>query len=175
MHITNSISEYGLIAKLFHWTIALILILQIPLGFYLVNLDYGSQRISIENIHIVFGLTIFYLTIFRLLNNILNPVPQLRSNSFIGQKFIARLNHLLLYITLILVTVSGFLKKLFNGEQLVIFFKEIKLENNFKLADQFYDIHIYANYLLIVLISLHIFAVIVHKIFFNDNILKKML
>ncbi len=171
----NTLTEYGLIAKLFHWTIALILILQIPLGFYLVNLDYGSQRISIENIHIVFGLTVFYLTIFRILNKILNPVPQLRSNIFIGQKYIARLNHLLLYITLVLITVSGILKKLFNGEQLVIFFKEIKLENNFKLADQFYDIHIYANYLLIVLISLHIFAVIVHKIFFNDNILKKML
>lgn len=161
----NTLTEYGLIAKLFHWTIALILILQIPLGFYLVNLDYGSQRISIENIHIVFGLTVFYLTIFRILNKILNPVPQLRSNFFIGQKYIAILNHLLLYITLVLITVSGILKKLFNGEQLVIFFKEIKLENNFKLADQFYDIHIYANYLLIVLISLHIFAVIVHKIF----------
>lgn len=161
----NTLTEYGLIAKLFHWTIALILILQIPLGFYLVNLDYGSQRISIENIHIVFGLTVFYLTIFRILNKILNPVPQLRSNFFIGQKYIARLNHLLLYITLVLITVSGILKKLFNGEQLVIFFKEIKLENNFKLADQFYDIHIYANYLLIVLISLHILLSLYIKFF----------
>ena len=161
----NTLTEYGLIAKLFHWTIALILILQIPLGFYLVNLDYGSQRISIENIHIVFGLTVFYLTIFRILNKILNPVPQLRSNIFIGQKYIARLNHLLLYITLVLITVSGILKKLFNGEQLVIFFKEIKLENNFKLADQFYDIHIYANYLLIVLISLHILLSLYIKFF----------
>ncbi len=132
-------------------------------------------KIFIEKITSQIGLTVFYLTIFRLLNNILNPVPQLKSNNFIGQKYIARLNHLLLYITLILITVSGILKKLFNGENLVIFFKEIKLENNSDLADQFYDIHIYANYLLIILISLHIFAVIVHKIVFKDNILKKML
>ena len=46
---------------------------------------------------------------------------------------------------------------------------EIKIQDNFGLADQFYEIHILSNYLMIVLISIHILAVMVHKIFFNDN------
>ena len=96
MHLTNTLSEYGLISKFFHWLSALLLVLQIPLGFYLVDLDFGPKRITFENVHIILGLTVFYLTIFRLLNNIFNPTPQLNTNSFTGQKFIARLNHILL-------------------------------------------------------------------------------
>ena len=61
MKITNSYEEYGLLAKLFHWVTFLILIIQIPLGFYLVGLEFSDQRIDIENIHILIGISIFYL------------------------------------------------------------------------------------------------------------------
>jgi len=39
----------------------------------------------------------------------------------------------------------------------------------------FYDIHVYSNYLLIALIAIHLMAVAIHKLFFNDNLLKKIL
>ena len=175
MHIINTVTGYGLISKFFHWVVAIILIIQIPLGFYLVDLDFGPERISIENIHIILGLTVFYITIIRLLNNILNPTPKLNTNSFAGQKFIARLNHILLYISIFTITVSGILKKLFNGEKLNLFFKEIALKDNFELSEQFYEVHVLANYVLIGLITLHISAVIIHKIFFKENILKRIL
>ena len=175
MHTINTVTKYGLISKFFHWVVAIILIIQIPLGFYLVDLDFGPERISIENIHIILGLTVFYITIIRLLNNILNPTPKLNTNSFTGQKFIARLNHILLYISIFTITVSGILKKLFNGEKLNLFFKEITLKDNFELSEQFYDVHVLANYILIGLIVLHISAVIIHKIFFKENILKRIL
>jgi len=175
MHIINTVTKYGLISKFFHWVVAIILIIQIPLGFYLVDLDFGPERISIENIHIILGLTVFYITIIRLLNNILNPTPKLNTNSFAGQKFIARLNHILLYISILTITISGILKKLFNGEKLNLFFKEITLKDNFALSEQFYEVHVLANYILIGLIVLHISAVIIHKIFFKENILKRIL
>ena len=175
MHIRNTLTEYGLISKILHWISAMLLVVQIPLGFYLVDLDFGPERISIENTHIIIGLSIFYLVIVRLINKILNPTPKLDPSIFKGQKFLAKLNHLLLYVTILLITISGILKKLFNGETLIIFFKKIKINDNFELADQFYEIHVISNYLLIVLIAVHILAVITHKIFFNDNILKKIL
>jgi len=67
MQLTNSISEYGLVSKLFHWLTFVALLFQIPLGFYLVDLDYSSYRIFIEDIHITVGLIVFYTTLFRLL------------------------------------------------------------------------------------------------------------
>ena len=149
MHVTNTVTEYGLISKVLHWISALVLVVQIPLGFYLV--------------------------ILRLINKILNPTPKLAPSIFVGQKFIAKLNHLLLYVAILSITISGILKKLFNGETLVIFFKEIKIQDNYVLADQFYNIHIFSNYTIIALITLHISAVIIHKLFFNENLLKKIL
>ena len=175
MHLINSLTEYGLISKVLHWLSAILLLVQIPLGFYLVDLDFGEQRINVENIHVIFGLTIFYIVIIRLVNKILNPTPKLDPSIFKGQVFLAKMNHILLYLAILSITISGILKKLFNGESLVIFFKEIQIKDNFELADQFYNIHIFSNYVILFLIVIHLVAVIVHKLFFKDNLLKKIL
>ena len=175
MSILNNKSKYGLLSKLFHWLTAAGLIVQIPLGFYLVDLDFDQTRVDIENYHILFGLIVLYVTLIRLIFKVLTPIPDFKGSAFLGQKFIARLNHLLLYLALLTVTTSGILKKLFNGESLVIFFKKINLTYNYELSEQFYSIHIIANYALIGLISLHILAVLFHKFLLRENILKRIL
>ena len=85
MHIKNTITEYGVISKILHWISAALLLIQIPLGYYLVDLDFGEERINFENIHVLLGLSIFYLVIFRLLNKIFNPTPKLEPSIFKGQ------------------------------------------------------------------------------------------
>ena len=175
MRLTNNLTEYGYISKIFHWLSAAVLIIQIPLGFYLVDLDFGEKRLTIESIHVILGLSIFYLTLFRLIYKLFNPTPSLGNNIFPGQKLVAKLNHILLYASLLTITISGALKKLFNGEVLDIFLLDIEIKDNFELAELFYDIHILSNYTLIALISLHIFAVVIHKVIFKENLLKKIL
>jgi len=175
MSILNNNSKYGLSSKLFHWLTAAGLIVQIPLGFYLVVLDFDQTRVDIENYHILFGLLIFYVTLVRLIFKLLTPAPDFKGNAFLGQKFIAKLNHLLLYLTLLTITSSGILKKLFNGESLIIFFKKINLTYNYELSEQFYLIHVFANYALIGLITLHILAVLFHKFLLKEDILKRIL
>ncbi len=175
MRLTNSLTEYGFISKVFHWLSAAVLIIQIPLGFYLVDMDFGDKRLTVESIHVTLGLSIFYLILFRLLYKTLNPTPRLQNSLFPGQKIIAKLNHIFLYISILVITISGALKKLFNGEELDMFFFNIEIKDNFELAEIFYEIHIVGNYTLIALISLHIFAVIIHKILFKENLLKRIL
>ena len=175
MRLTNSLTEYGFISKVFHWLSAAVLIIQIPLGFYLVDMDFSDKRLTVESIHVTLGLSIFYLILFRLLYKTLNPTPRLQNSLFPGQKIIAKLNHIFLYVSILVITISGALKKLFNGEELDMFFFNIEIKDNFELAEIFYEIHIVGNYTLIALISLHIFAVIVHKLLFKENLLKKIL
>jgi len=175
MHFTNTLTEYGLISKFLHWVSAILLFVQIPLGFYLVDLDFGPEKLDIENIHVIVGLSLFYLVILRLVYKIFNPTPRLEPSVFKGQKFLAKLNHIMLYVTILSITISGIFKKLFNGETLIIIFKKIKIQDNFELGELFYDIHVYSNYLLIALIAIHLMAVVIHKLFFNDNLLKKIL
>ena len=135
----------------------------------------SNAELTVEDIHVTLGLTVFYIIIIRLINNILNPTPKLDPSIFKGQRFLAKMNHVLLYVAILSITISGILKKLFNGETLTILFREIQINENFDLADQFYEIHILSNYTLIGLIALHITAVIIHKLFFGDNLLKRIL
>ncbi len=175
MTITNSLTEYGIISKFFHWLSAAVLIVQIPLGFYLVDMDFSEKRLTVESIHVTLGLSIFYLTIFRLIYKTFNPTPDLQNSIFLGQKIIAKLNHIFLYMVILIITISGALKKLYNGEELDIFIFNLEIKDNFELAEIFYEIHIVGNYILIALITLHIFAVIIHKLLFKENLLKRIL
>ena len=176
MQLLNTKIKYGLLAKLFHWITFVALIIQVPFGFYLVGLEFSDRRIDLENIHILVGITIFYITLFRLIWKFLNPKPKEWKSHFKGQALIASTNHFLLYLTIFAITVSGILKKLYMGETLnFIFFKYGFEKDNFVLADAYYEVHIYANYLLLALVSLHILAVIIHHFVFKDKILKKIL
>ena len=175
MKIFNNRSEYGLLAKLFHWITFVILIAQIPFGFYLVGLEFSDRRIDLENIHILIGITVFYITLFRLIWKFFNSSPTDGNSFFKGQIFIAKANHFFLYLSIFTITISGILKKLYMGEKLnFLFFRYGFNKDNFQLADLYYEIHIYANYLLIVLVALHILAVIVHHFIFKDRILDKI-
>ena len=175
MQILNSKSQYGLLAKLFHWITFIALIIQVPFGFYLVGLEFSDRRIDLENIHILVGISIFYITLFRLIWKFLNPSPKEWKSHFKGQAFVASANHFLLYLTIFTITLSGILKKLYMGETLnFIFFKYGFEKDNFVLADAYYEVHIYANYLLLILFALHILAVIVHRYIFKDKILNKI-
>jgi superoxide oxidase len=175
MRLTNNLTDYGLISKIFHWLSAAVLLLQIPLGFFLVDLDFSDKRLTIESIHVTLGLSIFYLTILRLFYNLINPTPVLTKSIFPGQKIIAKLNHVFLYVSILVITISGALKKLFNGEILDLFFFDLEIKDNFDLAELFYEIHIFGNYTLITLILLHILAVIIHKVLFKENLLRRIL
>ena len=175
MQLSNNLIGYGLLAKLFHWVTFLALIIQIPFGFYLVGLEFSDRRIDIENIHILIGISIFYIVLFRLIWKLINPAPKNWKEFFKGQSIIANINHSLLYASIFTITISGVLKKLYMGEKLNFFiYKYSFKESNFQLADSFYVVHIYANYLLIALVLLHIGAVIAHHFFFKDKILKKI-
>lgn len=175
MSFLNSQKDYGLLAKLFHWITFIILIAQIPFGFYLVGLEFSDRRIDLENIHILLGITVFYITLFRLVWKFFNSSPTEGNSFFKGQIFIAKANHFFLYLSIFAITISGILKKLYMGEKLNFIFFSFGFEkDNFQLADSFYIVHIYANYLLITLVILHILAVVAHHFIFKDKILKKI-
>ena len=176
MQVFNSFGKYGLLAKLFHWITFVILVFQIPFGFYLVGLEFSDQRIDLENIHILIGISVFYITLFRLIWKFFNSNPTNGNSFFKGQILVAKVNHFLLYLSIFTITISGILKKLYMGEKLnFLFFRYGFEKDNFQLADTYYEVHIYANYLLIGLVTLHILAVIAHHILFKDKIIKKIL
>ena len=62
MKITNDTNSYGFLARLFHWITFVILMFQLPLGIYLDNIEFSEFKLSIENVHIIIGMTCLLYT-----------------------------------------------------------------------------------------------------------------
>ena len=103
--------------------------------------SFSEKRLTVESIHVILGLTIFYLTIFRLIYKSFNPTPTLQNSIFSGQKVIAKLNHIFLYIAVFVITISGVLKKLYNGEMINLIGDDILIYRDKKFSENefFFD------------------------------------
>ena len=176
MKFQNNKQSYGLLAKISHWLTFFILIVQLPLGIYLNNLEFSDFKLTFENIHILIGMTIFYITIFRLIWKSINVYPEHSSSISAIQIIAARISHWLFYVTLLTITLTGMLKLLMAGEEVNFIF--ISYESSYidyDLAEIFHTLHSIGAYFLILLFVVHILAVIYHHYFLKDAILKKML
>ena len=175
MKFFNNEIKYGIISILFHWITLLILIFQIPLGFYLADLEFSDFKLSIENYHSIFGIIIFYITLLRIIWKFINVSPLETNKIESWQSIVSKINHWLLYLSLLAITSSGVVKKLLSGEDVNFLFTSITLDYfNFEIVEIAEKTHLYATILLIVLMVLHILAVLYHHIFLKDPILKKI-
>ena len=81
-----------------------------------------------------------------------------------------------LYITLLLITISGVLKLLLSGEEVNLIISKVYIDYfNYELADQFQTVHVISAYFLVLLFTIHLGAVVYHHLIQKDPILKKML
>lgn len=176
MKFRNNKQSYGLLAKIFHWLTFFILIAQLPLGIYLNNLEFSDFKLTVENIHILIGMTVFYITIFRLIWKSINIFPKNNPSISTTQIIAARISHWLFYVTLLTITLTGMLKLLMAGEEVNFILMRYESDYiDYNLAELFHTIHSVSAYFLILLFVIHILAVIYHHYILNDAILKKML
>ena len=91
----------------------------------MVDLDFDQSRVDIENYHILFGLIIFYVTLVRLIFKLLTPAPDFKDNAFLGQKFLAKLNHFFLYLLYFQSQSQEFLKNYLMEKVCLFFLKKL--------------------------------------------------
>lgn len=173
----ESTTEYNKLAKLLHWTSAILIIGLFAAGFWMVGLDYYSEWYNTApHWHKSVGLIFFTLTLFRLFWKFISISPGLIGSPF--EKKTASAAHYLLYILLFTLFISGYLISTADGRGIETFnwFTVPGLgsfiENQEDLAGL---VHEYVAYTLIGLASLHALAALKHHFINKDNTLKKML
>ena len=65
---------YGKTAKVFHWLIVALLVVQYPIGWFMPDIHRGAQPGSAMVFHVSFGLTILALIVLRFGWRITHPV-----------------------------------------------------------------------------------------------------
>lgn len=178
MEVKNSKNKYGLVSIFFHWVIALLIIFELILGIYMVDLPLGLQKVMLYGWHKEFGTLVLMLVSLRVAWRISNVVPLLPSHMLSWQKLGARIVHFLLYVFMVAMPMTGWLLSSAAGFPISFFgffiLPEI-LSPNDDLRFLFAEAHKWLGYGFIALIGLHIAAAFHHYFVYRDNILKRML
>ena len=110
----NTQERYGAVTKAFHWTIALGVIVMIPLGIVANDLPFGTseelaRKAALFSIHKTLGVTILLVAVARIAWAVSQPKPGHLHPDRRLETALADTVHHLLYATLILVPLSGWI------------------------------------------------------------------
>lgn len=178
MNWRNTNEQYGGVAKIFHWVIALLAIGMLCVGLYMTGLDRGPQKLQIYGLHKSFGIAILALVSMRLLWRVMNAHPLPLANHQKWEKVLAKIIHGLLYVSLFLMPLSGWIMssaKGFSVSVFGLFTLPDLVKPNEDLAGFAVETHEIIAYAMIVMIGLHFAGAIKHHVIDRDSTLRRML
>jgi cytochrome b561 len=105
----NSNLRYGMVAMIFHWIIAILILTNVGLGIWFVNFIARTDpsRGAVVNLHESIGITVLVLSVLRLIWRLMNPIPALPADFSPGKRAFAHGTHYALYTLMILVPLAG--------------------------------------------------------------------
>ena len=169
--------HYGTTAKVFHWLIVALLIVQYLIGWLMPDLHHGMQPGVPMTMHLSFGLSILVLIVLRFVWRLTHPVAP-ESSLPVWQRLSSELLHWLLYILVLATTATGWLFASFRGWSVSYFylFPFPMLASNNAAAGRAIDgLHQVAEWTLLVFIGLHVLAAFAHLFVYRDRVMQRML
>jgi cytochrome b561 len=178
MTIRNTTVRWGSLSQLLHWVIVILIIVQVTLASMAEDLPLGMKKLGLLARHKSFGITILALAVIRLLWRWSNPTPPLPDTLKPYERFLAHVTHIALYIVLFAMPISGWLMSSARGFP-VSWFGFFQLPDLVPKSKPLYDAmletHLILQWVLYVVVALHVLAALKHHFFFKDNVLKRML
>jgi cytochrome b561 len=178
MQLKNDASRYGAVAQLFHWAVAVLIIVQFVLARRADALPLGPAKIQVLAQHKSVGITILGLMLLRLLWRWINVVPPEPPNVPAWQRIAARISHVALYVLLLVTPVVGWLMSSARNFP-VSWFGLLTLPDfiapNKAAYELLHKTHELLAQTLFWLALLHIAAALKHHFIDKDNVLRRML
>lgn len=176
MGYRNTTSEYGTLAKFFHWLIFLLVLCMLLAGYFMSDLSDKAVRSQVVNVHKIMGVFILFIMLMRMvwaLNNI-KPLPMFNSPAW--QKHIERIVHFLLYALLIAMPITGWIMSSAAGKPPHIgeWHFGLPIPKSKAIDDLFWNAHSWLAIVIIAVVSLHILAALYHYVVKKDQVLQRM-
>lgn len=176
MNFKNSNTQYGVVARLFHWATALIILGLIPVGFYMTSLAYSPEKIELYGKHKSFGLLVLWLVGLRLIWRFYTKPPEEDLGHQYWEKILAKLIHFSLYVAMIGMPLTGWLMSSAGDYPVPFFGVEMPdlVGRDMQLARVMNLAHEVLAYVLIGSILLHAVGALKHYFIDKDQTLEKM-
>lgn len=170
--------KFSFTARLLHWSIALLLLIQIPLAWYMIELPLSADKLAKYALHKSFGMLLFTLAVIRLVRAILGKRPQLPPDTKPYEITIAKTTQGLLYAIIILMPITGWLMSSAANVPVTLFGMLTlpnPVEPNKALMEILQIVHETLSLVLLTLVSLHVLAGLKHHFIGRNNVLYSML
>src|SRR6202046_3995415 len=113
--------QYGTTAKVFHWLVLALLLVQYPLGWLMPDIHRGMKPGADMSFHVSLGIIILLAAIVRLLWR--RTHTAVTANSLPPwQRLTAQATHWLLYVLVLATTITGWLFASFRGWAVSFFY-----------------------------------------------------
>jgi cytochrome b561 len=107
MLIRNSDERWGVVSVSLHWLIAAAVVVMATLGLYMKGLPIGPDKIKLYALHKSIGMTVLTLVLLRLAWRLYAGRPRLPAHMSDLQRLAAKASHVLFYLLLIAIPLSG--------------------------------------------------------------------
>ncbi len=184
MSLANTKTAYGAVTRSLHWLTALGILIMIPLGWIAHLAPWATEaelatKAQLFSVHKTIGVTIFFLALFRILWALSQPKPAPLHPERRAENFAAETVHWLLYSTLLIVPLSGWIEHAATEGFAPIlwpFGQDLPfVPNSDNLAETAASVHFLSQWLLVAALALHVAGALKHVIIDRDGTLARML
>jgi cytochrome b561 len=178
MQWRNNAQRWGTVAQALHWLIALALLAQMTLGWVMVGWRLSPTKFELYALHKSIGITLLLLLLVRLGWRLLNLTPAPPPGTRRWEVRAARATHVLLYLLLFALPLTGYLINSASNFPLVVWglvpVPNLTGENEALQATAEY-LHLALFWVLALLVVLHVAAALRHHWVLKDEVLRRML
>ncbi len=170
--------RYDGFSMVLHWLTVLVVLVQVIIGLTMVALSAGAAQNALFYLHKSLGVTLLLLVPLRLLWRIAHPWPPLPPDVPALQAAVARINHALLYVALLVMAISGLVFTSAGGYPVPVFgIVDLTgfIAKNPQLSERAEAIHLATQWVLYVLVGLHVLGALHHLIVRKDGVFQRML
>jgi cytochrome b561/polyisoprenoid-binding protein YceI len=176
--------DYTAAAKTLHWLAAALIAALFALAWTMGGFS-GLEKFRLYNLHKSLGLVMLGLMSLRLLSRLIRPAPPLPRSMAPAERLAAHFVHLALYITLFVMTLSGW-AMISSSDKPSVFFNaapfplipwlaSLAPDEKKAFAKLFLSVHETAANVLLVLLAAHVAAAFRHAFILKDGMMSRML
>lgn len=176
--------RYGVVQRLIHWAVALIVVGMLTVGLTLGTLGFEGTRdtfgMDVTNLlykyHKTFGIIVLTVMLLRLALRLAKPPPPYDPELPGFFRRVGRANHLALYALLIAQPMFGWAATAAGGFPIEFFSWKLPpiLGKDEALSETLYDVHGVIGRTILVLVILHVAAALLHWLIRRDRVMHRM-